>query len=173
MVTRVSHQPEIGSIIFEAIALAVRERNAILASVASKEMPIKKLGSEYVPQGQAKVEMGLDHISPAKAWIVSVDNPSHWVFSFLILNLPFLRIEHSNYEEWAPSSSPPSLLAVEGSCVLVHRFFLANPVFWKKLHQVSCQLVPCKAMIQKNMDSGVSGPPLQLWLCLSWWPLVN
>lgn len=43
------HQPEIGSF-FKAVALAIKERNAIGISVASKDTPVQKLESERVLQ---------------------------------------------------------------------------------------------------------------------------
>lgn len=41
LLVKLLHQPEIGSF-FKAVALAIKERNAIGVSVASKDRPIQK-----------------------------------------------------------------------------------------------------------------------------------
>lgn len=61
-----SFPPTRNRVLISRLYLAVKERNAILASIASNEVRIQKLQSEHVLQGQAEVEIGLDYISPAK-----------------------------------------------------------------------------------------------------------
>lgn len=76
------HQPEIGSF-FKAVALAIQERNAIGVSVASKDRPIQKLGSERVLQAQTGKGGQAISLSEGSVlvWVM------HWVL-FSVLSQP-------------------------------------------------------------------------------------
>lgn len=76
------HQPEIGSF-FKAVALAIQERNAIGVSVASKDRPIQKLGSERVLQAQTGKDGQAISLSEGSVlvWVM------HWVL-FSVLSQP-------------------------------------------------------------------------------------
>lgn len=59
------HQPEIGSF-FEAVALAIKGKNAIRGSFASKDTPVQKLEREHVRQAGRQAEGKMDSGCPLR-----------------------------------------------------------------------------------------------------------